>query len=1649
MVNLIKERSAPAFAGYGAKTAVFFLCVLLFQPAAVLAQTTICFDGFEFGLGAQWDEDGGVATSSAQSNTDANSMKIPKNKGATYMCSTVGWQDIIVRYYRLGDSLDGDDYLDVNWSIDGATWHNIETPLGIYVGWVSVSIPLSAVAGDDPADNANFQIRFDNYCDSCNVFIDDLEILGSPPPTATSTPTATATATPTSIYTLTPTPTPTITPTPTPFTGPPSGGDCVDTSDNFNSCVSSRWTWSKIGGSFDLDLDDIYESGPQGSHTWDPSGAIRLYHGKQSNYGGFYGRIFDTQDTFYFVHQGVSARKFDVTVKITDVNSDGTGYYPKGGLMIRAGRDWSDAHVMLNRTDQPGGAAAVPPASEVIQWGSRPSYGAATAAVYANIDPNILPLWLKITRNGDVFEGWYAADGANWTSIGTYTLAFSDAVLVGMAWAGDEVMNEDASIDPTYYIDFDNFQLCQDIYVPPVSVPPADCDTGLISLSSDPSLAQVNCLGVGYDQNPFFDMADDRNDADDELNPDHHYFVTFLPQSLKELIWIRTRHQDRFNTSPAAHIQFSCPTDDITVYVAYNHDSAYQDDFKPNDGPNWLTGAGSGWSWSYDRIGVRYKVATRADPPKNRPTYWDVWERVYAAGDPVTLGANRDLGDACDLYAPGMYFVLIRINRLSPVITYPNSISNTPPFFVNPPSPKVMILYDNSGSMYHELEGGDEFNRVRGMVGRDVLVDIVDNVRGVDLGLATYLGHKTGQFMNPYPGVYTGCEPLPLPADAGSMPMMPENMDDFLNAGVIAPPLNCTLTDPCDTLVPHCDVSGLTCDTPTSAQILQHIDALSDVQRWKLKYGSNLYEPYSNQWLKSFHTLPTSSCFYHNMQGVEGINRNVLAGYGGWTPIAGSMQGVRDYFIIHHLPNEDPAGMECTGRYVILVTDGLETCQTGDEADNPNYNDTTNRTDMRQAALDLKVIPYGGNDYKVKTFVVALGNFDDTDMDKFNEIAIAGETDADLFGNEAFMSRNSSELLVNLHTALNEVIEGTFAGSAVAVEMDSVSGRRYLYRATFFPKNWHGEIDAFPLDADGLLDPLYYPDNPEWSVNEDYMADHALERAVYTSGALDSSLVDFAADTEVNAYLTPDEIDYIMGDPRNEVRWGGTFRNRHDGPLGDIIHSSPLLVSAPPFSYNFDDYKLWAESSALLNRTPMLYFGCNDGFYHGVDASSTDGGVAWSYCPRTVIPKLVNLVDPTYVHDYYVDGPSSAHDIYFTATSEWKTIAIVPLRAGGQAYHMIDVTDPADPKLHWVIENNMTVATDSGTMVLQNMIGYSTDRVKVVRVADVNVDTYEQTDAKWVLLISSGLENGVNAGDTEPHGYIMAFDLVNRQLIDYWDLGEGHECVSFSITDINADEVAEHIYAGDMVGCVWRIDIEGAVSNWDGFRFTQGQDPEPLFYATDSGGVPQPISSPIEAARVCHDDVQQTALFFGTGKFLHGDDRGTVESSKMQSMYTVVDNDSDHEMTRADLGEIDVFINGDGDLELDGYYTYMDSMDAAVMGHYIDYDNFTGERLFLKPTIAEGVCYYISVIPTDDRCSSGGWSVLYGLPFYASCIQAQDKVDLSDQVMVSERTNIVVGTKFVFPGNLYLSDAVGNIKIEELRKKGATVQPRSWKEVIE
>lgn len=487
-----------------------------------------------------------------------------------------------------------------------------------------------------------------------------------------------------------------------------------------------------------------------------------------------------------------------------------------------------------------------------------------------------------------------------------------------------------------------------------------------------------------------------------------------------------------------------------------------------------------------------------------------------------------------------------------------------------------------------------------------------------------------------------------------------------------------------------------------------------------------------------------------------------------------------------------------------------------------------------------------------------------------------------------------------------------------------------------------------------------------------------------------------AVDTKGSARL-----DYLRGDRTGE---GSTYRQR-SGVLGDFYSSSPAVVLSTPrnleqFSNNLEGNTRYTDfKNAIASRTPRIYVGGNDGMLHGFNALT--GVEEFAFIPSAVFPKLNKLTGTNYSHEFYVDGSPTVADVY-TGT-EWRTILVGTLKAGGKSIFALDVTVPGEEKLLWQFDENSITATDAVKM------GYSFSQPTIARLHT----------GKWAVVFGNGYES---ANNTSGKAALFIVDAMAGTLLRSLEVqgtsGVANGLSTPKLGDFNADGTADYAYAGDLQGNMWRFDLLRATQDASNpFKVTNdvpvsafkvGFGGNPLFKATaDTAGTQrQAITS--APSLVTHPTGTGYLIIFGTGRFFDTADK-EGDKSMPQSVYGIWDKQtlgetaSNPNIARSSLQAQSITttttVTSDGSTT-QGRVISNNSVRweasgtlSAQNGWYMNLIQDDGEMVVENMSQLGRTVFFQSLVPNSDPCGDGASNWTYAINPYTGGRTSQKAFD--------------------------------------------------------
>jgi Tfp pilus assembly protein, tip-associated adhesin PilY1 len=508
-------------------------------------------------------------------------------------------------------------------------------------------------------------------------------------------------------------------------------------------------------------------------------------------------------------------------------------------------------------------------------------------------------------------------------------------------------------------------------------------------------------------------------------------------------------------------------------------------------------------------------------------------------------------------------------------------------------------------------------------------------------------------------------------------------------------------------------------------------------------------------------------------------------------------------------------------------------------------------------------------------------------------------------------------------------LQANSSAAANTIQSGEVKTGTQIYLASYATDNWWGSLQAQPLVANGgvlsvssvanwdakcvltggLCDSMGTDANGNPTKTVSVQGPAARTLLTWNGGGipLQWTKLSNAQQAALNSTDSAgaDRLKWLRGDRTVEQLYSptpGKLRAR-TYVLGDIIDSSPTWVGAPyPGTYpnSFSDglygnasaepenqggvqsYGTFASNNAA--RLNVVYVGGNDGQLHGFESGSfdangnfsnaaNDGKEVIGYVPAGVLAnQAVSLASPTYTHDYLVDATPAVGDLFYGG--KWHTWLVGGVGSNGKEIYALDVTTPAnfsEGNASSLVMGDWTNAS-TGLSGLGNTVG--------------SPIIERMHNGQWAIIFGNGLGGSGNAGV-----YVGLVDKTTGAVtFQFLDTGAAAGIAYVTSVDLDGDRIADHLYAGDTQGNVWRFDVtSNNPAKWTASTFGNAKA-TPLFVAKDAAGNRQPITTAITAAAIQTSGVSRATLYFGTGqKAPQTSSSGDVYAKGAQTFYGIWD----------------------------------------------------------------------------------------------------------------------------------------------------------------
>ncbi len=243
----------------------------------------------------------------------------------------------------------------------------------------------------------------------------------------------------------------------------------------------------------------------------------------------------------------------------------------------------------------------------------------------------------------------------------------------------------------------------------------------------------------------------------------------------------------------------------------------------------------------------------------------------------------------------------------------------------------------------------------------------------------------------------------------------------------------------------------------------------------------------------------------------------------------------------------------------------------------------------------------------------------------------------------------------------------------------------------------------------------------------------------------------------------------------------------------------------------------------------MLYVGANDGMFHAFNANT--GAEVFSFIPNAVYNNLAGFTSTVYnqSHQFFVNGSPQSKDVQF-ADGTWHTIVASGENSGGNSIFALDITNASSISL----ENSAAAAvlwefTDAD-------LGLTFSQPQIAQIGTPNTNP-----ATFAVFFGNGYNSTNNksvlyAVNPQTGAIIRKIDLC-AAVANSCDatVPQGLSTVAVAHKDGIQSYPITHVYAGDLQGNLWSVNVSDAnPNNWT-VRL--------LFQARDASGAKQSITT--------------------------------------------------------------------------------------------------------------------------------------------------------------------------------------------------------------
>jgi type IV pilus assembly protein PilY1 len=505
-----------------------------------------------------------------------------------------------------------------------------------------------------------------------------------------------------------------------------------------------------------------------------------------------------------------------------------------------------------------------------------------------------------------------------------------------------------------------------------------------------------------------------------------------------------------------------------------------------------------------------------------------------------------------------------------------------------------------------------------------------------------------------------------------------------------------------------------------------------------------------------------------------------------------------------------------------------------------------------------------------------------------------------------YLATTPQETALRIRAGLEDIKSEEGAQSSVAVStFNLLASDGKAYEASYNPAGWVGDLTASAINmTTGAIS-----NTPAWSASTLLTARAWTERWIFTSTAGGAGIA--FTDDHIGSTVNPDVAAFpVSGDVVNYLRGkrageGSTFRLR-TSLMGAVINAEPTI-----------------DSSA-----GVVYVASSEGMLHAFDTS--DGKELWAFVPYPTLASIGKTVQREYAFKTKLDGTPTIGKY----TDSGSKLLVAGMGAAGRGYYALDVSKPkgmssevaAAGQVKWRFPSTATADK-------QPYVGYTVGRPVIVKTLSHG----------FVVLVTSGYDNGESIGDGK--GRLWMLNANTGAVIHEFTTTAGAPGSEAGLSQVIAygenTGTARYVYGGDLLGNLWKFDLEDKTTAW-------------VTTLLDASNNRQPVTTTPQLTRIGGKPV----IMVATGRLLDITDFGI---NSVQSVYAIVDDGSNTQVHRT---QMDALTHDTSTRVITGSVAW-----DTKRGWYVDLP--AGEQVNVDPKFALGWLYVNANSAGSSSCAQG------------------------------------------------------------------------------